>query len=82
MPGNNAAAGAAGAVSGELAASIITKQLYQKSPEQLTEAQKQTVSALSQLASGLAGGLISDSTAERLTQRRLVNGRWRITISL
>ncbi|OBX06346.1 hypothetical protein QV08_10570 [Gallibacterium salpingitidis] len=61
--GNNAAAGAAGAVSGELAASIITKQLYQKSPEQLTEAQKQTVSALSQLASGLAGGLISDSTA-------------------
>ncbi|WP_418257335.1 VENN motif pre-toxin domain-containing protein, partial [Gallibacterium anatis] len=29
----------------------------------MTEAQKQTVSALSQLASGLAGGLISDSTA-------------------
>ncbi|OBX06840.1 hypothetical protein QV08_09105 [Gallibacterium salpingitidis] len=61
--GNNAAAGAAGAVSGELAAKLITEQLYQKSPEQLTEAQKQTVSALSQLASGLAGGLISDSTA-------------------
>ncbi|WKS98712.1 hemagglutinin repeat-containing protein [Gallibacterium salpingitidis] len=61
--GNNAAAGAAGAVSGELAAKLITEQLYQKSPEQLTEAQKQTVSTLSQLASGLAGGLISDSTA-------------------
>ncbi|MDK9561379.1 hemagglutinin repeat-containing protein [Gallibacterium anatis] len=61
--GNNAAAGAAGAVSGELAAKLITEQLYQKSPEQLTEAQKQTVSALSQLASGLAGSLISDSTA-------------------
>ncbi len=42
---------------------IITEQLYQKTPEQLTEAQKQTVTALSQLASGLAGGLISDSTA-------------------
>lgn len=61
--GNNAAAGAAGAVSGELAAKVISEQLYQKSPEQLTEAQKQTVSTLSQLASGLAGGLISDTTA-------------------
>ncbi|OBW99715.1 hypothetical protein QV05_09455 [Gallibacterium genomosp. 1] len=61
--GNNAAAGAAGAVGGELAAKIITEQLYQKTPAQLTEAQKQTVSALSQLASGLAGGLISDNTA-------------------
>ena len=61
--GNNAAAGAAGAVSGELAAKVISEQLYQKSPEQLTEAQKQTVTALSQLASGLAGGLISDSAA-------------------
>ncbi|MGY6772366.1 hemagglutinin repeat-containing protein [Gallibacterium sp. ZY190522] len=61
--GNNVAAGAAGAVSGELAAKVISEQLYQKSPEQLTEAQKQTVSTLSQLASGLAGGLISDTTA-------------------
>ncbi|MEH8076553.1 hemagglutinin repeat-containing protein [Gallibacterium anatis] len=61
--GNNATAGAAGAVGGEVAAKIITEQLYQKTPEQLTEAQKQTVTALSQLASGLAGGLISDSTA-------------------
>ena len=61
--GNNATAGAAGAIGGELAAKIITEQLYQKIPEQLTEAQKQTVTTLSQLASGLAGGLISDSTA-------------------
>ncbi|MEH8210499.1 VENN motif pre-toxin domain-containing protein, partial [Gallibacterium anatis] len=58
--GNNATAGAAGAVGGELAAKIITEKLYNKSPEDLTEAQKQTVTALSQLASGLAGGLISD----------------------
>ncbi|WP_409026207.1 VENN motif pre-toxin domain-containing protein [Gallibacterium anatis] len=64
--GNNATAGAAGAVGGELAAKIITEQLYQKTPEQLTEAQKQTVTALSQLASGLAGGLISDSTADAI----------------
>ena len=61
--GNNATAGAVGAVGGELAAKIITEKLYNKSPEDLTEAQKQTVTALSQLASGLAGGLISDSTA-------------------
>ena len=61
--GNNATAGAAGAVGGELAAKIITEKLYNKSPEDLTEAQKQTVTALSQLASGLAGGLISDSTS-------------------
>ncbi|MBP4134355.1 hemagglutinin repeat-containing protein, partial [Gallibacterium anatis] len=61
--GNNATAGAAGAVGGELAAKIITEKLYNKSPEDLTEAQKQTVTALSQLASGLAGGLISDSAA-------------------
>lgn len=64
--GNNATAGAAGAVGGELAAKIITEQLYQKTPEQLTEAQKQTVTTLSQLASGLAGGLISDSTADAI----------------
>ena len=61
--GNNVAAGAAGALGGELAAKIITEKLYQTNPENLTESQKQTVSALSQLASGLAGGLISDSTA-------------------
>ncbi|WP_333781491.1 VENN motif pre-toxin domain-containing protein [Gallibacterium sp. AGMB14963] len=57
--GNNAAAGAAGAVSGELAAKLITEQLYQKSPDQLTEVQKQTVSTLSQLASDLVRDFIS-----------------------
>ncbi|OBX05087.1 hypothetical protein QV06_03645 [Gallibacterium genomosp. 3] len=41
--GNNAAAGAAGAVGGELAAKIITKQLNHKTPDQLTEAQKQAI---------------------------------------
>ncbi|KGQ63121.1 hypothetical protein IO48_02700, partial [Gallibacterium anatis 4895] len=69
--GNNAAAGAAGAVGGELAAKIITEQLYQKAPDQLTEAQKQTVSTLSQLASGLAGGLISDNTAGAISSAEI-----------
>ncbi|WAX72155.1 VENN motif pre-toxin domain-containing protein [Gallibacterium anatis] len=65
--GNNAAAGAAGAVSGELAAKIITEKLYQTNPENLTESQKQTVSTLSQLASGLAGGLVGDSTSSAIS---------------
>ncbi|WP_231923626.1 VENN motif pre-toxin domain-containing protein [Gallibacterium genomosp. 3] len=69
--GNNAAAGAAGAVGGELAAKVISKQLYQKTPDQLTEAQKQTVSTLSQLASGLAGGLISDNTAGAISSAEI-----------
>ncbi|WIM82660.1 VENN motif pre-toxin domain-containing protein [Gallibacterium anatis] len=65
--GNNVAAGAAGAVSGELAAKIITEKLYQTNPENLTESQKQTVSTLSQLASGLAGGLVGDSTSSAIS---------------
>ncbi|WP_434461602.1 VENN motif pre-toxin domain-containing protein [Serratia plymuthica] len=63
VSGNNVAAGAAGAASGELAAKIISEQYYGKDPSALTEAEKQNVSALSQLAAGLAGGLIADSTA-------------------
>ncbi len=52
--GNSALAGAAGAGLGE----YIAKQLYpNKSVDQLTESEKQTVSALSTLAGGLAGGL-------------------------
>lgn len=63
VSGNNVAAGAAGAASGELAAKIISEQYYGKDASDLTEAEKQNVSALSQLAAGLAGGLVADSTA-------------------
>ena len=52
---------------GEVAADIIRKQLYGKEVKDLTEAEKQTISALSQLASGLAvaagGGNIGDASA-------------------
>ncbi len=52
--GNSALAGATGAGVGE----YIAKQLYpNKSVNQLTESEKQTVSALSTLAGGLIGGL-------------------------
>ncbi|WAJ36027.1 hemagglutinin repeat-containing protein [Pseudomonas sp. GOM7] len=62
--GNSAGAGAAGAVTGELIAGVIIKQLYGDVDSQdLTEEQKQTVSALSTLASGLAGTVVGGDAA-------------------
>ena len=62
--GNGALAGAAGAVSGELMAQLVMKQLYPgKTVSELTETEKQTISALGTLAAGLAGGLAGDSAA-------------------
>ncbi len=64
MQGNNPVAGAAGAATGEIAASVIKAQLYpDKKVSALSESEKQTVSTLSTLASGLAGGIAGDSTA-------------------
>lgn len=62
--GNSAGAGAAGAVTGELIAGVIIKQLYGGvDPQDLTEEQKQKVSALSTLASGLAGAVVGGDAA-------------------
>ncbi|MDU7839454.1 MAG: ribonuclease domain-containing protein [Pantoea sp.] len=62
IAGGSAAAGAAGAAGGELAAKAIVKVMYPDTDiRDLTESQKQTVSALSQMAAGLAGGIASDS---------------------
>ncbi|MFJ2602681.1 hemagglutinin repeat-containing protein [Pantoea agglomerans] len=62
--GNNALAGAAGAVSGELMAQLVMNQLYPgKAVSDLTETEKQTISALGTLVAGLAGGMTGDSTA-------------------
>ena len=64
LQGNSGLAGGAGAVTGELAADIIRKQLYDKEVKDLTEAEKQNISALAQLATGLAiasvGGDVGD----------------------
>ncbi|MGD8106443.1 hemagglutinin repeat-containing protein [Pantoea sp. FN0302] len=61
--GNSALAGAAGAVSGELMAQVVMKQLYPgKEVDDLTETEKQKISALGTLAAGLAGGLAGDSS--------------------
>ncbi|POW58502.1 filamentous hemagglutinin [Candidatus Pantoea alvi] len=60
-------AGGLGAGGGELAARVITGQLFPgRTAEQLNESEKQQVSALSQLAAGLAGGLATGDTAGAL----------------
>ena len=64
----SAAAGGLGAGGGELAARYIAGQLYPgKTTQQLSESEKQQVSALSQLAAGLAGGLATGDTAGAVT---------------
>ncbi|XBW24255.1 VENN motif pre-toxin domain-containing protein [Pectobacterium colocasium] len=64
LSGQDAAAGAIGASSGELAARAIMAEQYPgKTANDLTEEEKQSVSALSTLASGLISGLASNSTA-------------------
>ncbi|QGM80838.1 VENN motif pre-toxin domain-containing protein [Otariodibacter oris] len=67
VTGNHALAGAAGAVAGELSAKIITEKLYNKTPDKLTESEKQTVATLSQIAGGLTGGLVGDSTGSGIS---------------
>jgi len=64
LQGNSAAAGAAGAATGELAAKAIAGMLYPdvKDLSKLSEEQKQTVSALATISAGMAGGLTGDST--------------------
>jgi len=60
LQGNSALAGAAGATTGE----FIAQQMYPGvKRSDLTEQQRQTISALSTLAAGLAGGVAGDSTS-------------------
>lgn len=67
LQGNNAAAGAAGAATGELAANAIAGMLYPgKAVSDLSEEQKQTVSALATISAGMAGGLAGDSMASAM----------------
>lgn len=65
LQGNSGLAGGAGALTDEIAADIIRKQLYgDKSVNQLTEEEKQNISALSQLAAGLAAASAGGSMSE------------------
>ena len=64
--GKNAATAAAGAATGELAGIIALDVWGIKDVSKLSEEQKQTVSALATLASGLAGALVGDSGANAI----------------
>ena len=64
----SAAAGGLGAGGGELAAHVILDTLFPgKKVSDLSESEKQQVSALSQLAAGLAGGLTTGDVAGAVT---------------
>ena len=64
----SAVAGGLGAGGGELSARIIMDKLFPgKKVSDLTESEKQQVSALSQLAAGLAGGLSTGDAAGAVT---------------
>ncbi|OTQ70675.1 VENN motif pre-toxin domain-containing protein, partial [Gilliamella sp. N-G2] len=80
LQGNSGLAGGAGAVAGEVAADIIRKQLYGKEVKDLTEEEKQTISALSQLASGLAvaagGGNFGDASAAISSSKNAVENNY------
>ncbi|MFE8116865.1 two-partner secretion domain-containing protein [Brenneria goodwinii] len=65
MQGKDGATAAAGAATGELMGMIAT-EAYGKKVGELSEEEKQTISALATLASGLAGGLVGDSSASAL----------------
>jgi filamentous hemagglutinin len=62
LSGNNAAAGAAGAFSGELAAQYITNNYYGGKTDDLSEQERQQISTLATIAAGIAGGLAGNST--------------------
>ncbi|MGC6388928.1 hemagglutinin repeat-containing protein [Ewingella sp. S1.OA.A_B6] len=71
MSGGNAAAGAAGAFSGELAARFIADYYYhadtQEKIDNLSQSDRQEISLLSTLAAGVAGAVAGDSTASATT---------------
>ncbi|SET27177.1 hemagglutinin repeat-containing protein [Thorsellia anophelis] len=63
--GNNAFAGGLSTLSAKVAAQLVKEQLYGNKPfEDLTEAERQNISALSQIAAGLAGGLAAGSSSD------------------
>ncbi|MDG6449172.1 hemagglutinin repeat-containing protein, partial [Glaesserella parasuis] len=65
ITGNNAAAGALGAFTAEAAAPYLMQALYNTdNAENLTDSQKQNIANLSQIAAGLAGGVVGDSSAD------------------
>ncbi len=62
LTGTNALGGAMGAMTGEAIAQILADKVYHKNPNQLTEAEKETITTLSQFTAGATGGLIGNSS--------------------
>jgi len=58
----DAAAGAGGALAGEVMADVIAKELYGKKPNQLNREEKEVVSSVSQAAGALVGGAAANSS--------------------
>ena len=58
----NAAAGAGGALAGEVMADVIAKELYGKKTNQLNREEKEVVSSVSQAAGALVGGMAANSS--------------------
>ncbi|AVC43174.1 hypothetical protein AL520_30875 [Achromobacter xylosoxidans] len=68
LNGQSPLAGGLGAGGGELAARVVARQLFPgKDPDALSETEKQQISALSQLAAGIAGGLATGYAAGGVT---------------
>ena len=65
MQGRDALGGAVGAATGELAG-MIALEMYGRPVSELSETEKQTISSLATIASGIAGGVAGDSTASAL----------------
>ncbi|WP_242650059.1 VENN motif pre-toxin domain-containing protein, partial [Rodentibacter trehalosifermentans] len=67
VTGKDPLTGAVAGVTGEATATILTKALYDKTPDQLTASEKENISTLSQIAGGLAGALTAkaNNTAEQ-----------------
>ncbi|WP_192456871.1 hemagglutinin repeat-containing protein [Musicola keenii] len=65
LSGKDAVAGAVGASGGELAARALMEALYPgRTVNELTESEKQSLSALSTVAAGLAAGIVSGNTTD------------------
>lgn len=66
VAGKNAAAGAAGALTGELVGALA-REVYGKNLSDLTESERQKISALATIAAGIAGGLAGGSTIDAVS---------------
>ncbi|OOF46842.1 hypothetical protein BKK51_01125 [Rodentibacter trehalosifermentans] len=68
LTGKDPLTGAVAGVTGEATAEILTKAIYDKTPEQLTASEKENISTLSQLAGGLAASLTAKANGTTAQQ--------------